>query len=165
MFNKFYIFIGVVIIGLFFVELVNSKKIGGKKSRYRYERKKFFMTSAEHEFFNVLTKIVGEHYYIFPQAHLPSILDHKIPGQYYSAAFSHINQKSVDYVLCDKEYLSPKLVIELDDKTHEREDRKVRDVEVEQMLKEAGLPLLRIDNHGTFNEEELRSRIKENISI
>ena len=165
MFNTFYIVIGVVVVGLFCIELLFPKKEEEKKSVYRYERKKFFMTRAEHEFFNVLTNIVSEHYYVFPQAHLPSILEHKIVGQYYKAALSHINQKSVDYVLCDKEYLSPKLVIELDDKTHEKEDRKERDIEVERILKEAGLPLLRIDNHGTFKEDEIRSLLKEVVTL
>lgn len=47
-------------------------------------------------------------------------MDHKIKGQNWQGALSHIDRKSVDIVLCDKNYIAPKLVIELDDKSHER---------------------------------------------
>ena len=61
---------------------------------------------------------------------------------------------------CDKVYISSKLAIELDDKTHERPDRIERDSEVERILADAGMPLLRIQNHGAFNVAELSAKIK-----
>jgi very-short-patch-repair endonuclease len=108
----------------------------------------------------VLISAVGDKYHVFPQVHLPSIVDSRVIGQNWNGAFRHVSQKSVDFVLCDKEYISPKLVIELDDKTHERLDRIERDGEVEIILKEASLPLLRLQNHGSFNKEDLIQKIK-----
>lgn len=67
-------------------------------------------------------------------------------GQNWRAALAHINRKSVDFVLCDKAYLSPKLAIELDDKSHGVLDRQDRDREVERILREAHVPLLRLEN-------------------
>ena len=93
--------------------------------------------------------------------HLPTLIDNKVVGQNWRAAFRHINGKSVDFVLCDKAYISPKLAIELDDKTHERPERQERDVEVERILQEAGVPLLRLENHGKFNAEQLSVKVKE----
>jgi len=83
-----------------------------------------------------------------------------VVGQNWKAAFRHVSQKSVDFVLCDKAYISPKLAIELDDKSHERSDRVDRDIEVERILKGAGMPLLRIQNHGTFNPQDLAQKIR-----
>jgi very-short-patch-repair endonuclease len=93
--------------------------------------------------------------------HLPTLVDHKIVGQNWHGAFRHIDEKSVDFVLCDKEKISPILAIELDDKTHEHQARQERDKEVERILKEAGMPLLRIENHGRFSPGDFARRIKE----
>jgi very-short-patch-repair endonuclease len=76
---------------------------------------------------------------------------------------AHINRKSVDFVLCDKAYISPKLAIELDDKSHERPDRQERDKEVERILSDAGVPLLRLESRGSFNPTELAQSIKSGL--
>lgn len=122
------------------------------------------MGRAEHEFFDILVEILGNQYYVFPQIHLCNILDNKVIGQNWKAAFRHINEKSIDFVICDKAYIKPLLAIELDDRTHEREDRKERDVEVERILKDAGLPLLRFENHGNFNKEEIKNVVLEKLN-
>jgi len=154
-FILFILFVGVVVILL--------KKLQGKGielRKYQYKQKNFFMSRAEHECYDALLIAVGERYHIFAQVHLPSIIDNKVVGQNWNGAFRHISQKSVDFVLCDKAYISPKLAIELDDRTHEREDRKNRDIEVERVLQDAGLPLLRLENHGSFNPKELSEKIE-----
>ncbi len=130
------------------------------KKGYQYKKKDFFLSRAEHECYDALVNAVGGDFYIFPQAHLSSIVDNKVVGQNWKAAFRHINGKSVDFVLCDKAYIAPRLAIELDDRTHGRTDRQERDGEVERILKGAGLPLLRLDNHGQFNPSELSQKIK-----
>ena len=161
------IFAVILIITLGIADKFIGKKKGTNKeeevpqSPYSYRAKNFLVTKPEHEFFDVLVSSVGERYYVFPQIHLATILDHKINGQKNNAAFRHINGKSVDYVLCDKVYIKPLLAIELDDRSHEYKNRKERDRIVESILKEAGLPLLRFENHGNFNKEEITQRISE----
>lgn len=88
---------------------------------------------------------------------------HAVKGQNWQGALSHINRKSVDFVLCDKSYISPKLAIELDDKSHQQEDRKTRDQELERILAEAGIPLLRLENHGSFDSAAIQKQIQEKI--
>ena len=122
------------------------------------------MTRAEHEYFDVLMKVVGDKYIIFAQVHLPTIVDHKVIGQNWKFALRHINQKSVDFVLCDKAYISPVLAIELDDSTHELPDRQERDGEVERVLKGAGVPLLRIQNRGHFDINAISEKINQTIA-
>lgn len=156
------ILVGVVI-ALVIVAAFFKGGFGGEeeeKRKYEYKRKDFFLTRAEHECYDALVSAVGQEYHVFAQVHLPTIVDNKVVGQNWRGAFRHINEKSVDFVLCDKAYISPKLAIELDDKTHERPDRKERDVEVERILKDAGLPLLRLENHGRFDSNELLQKIK-----
>lgn len=122
------------------------------------------MTRAEHECYDALMEAVGDRYYIFPQAHLPTFVDVRVVGQNWKGAFRHIDEKSVDFVLCDKAYLAPKLAIELDDYTHARPERQERDKEVERILKMAELPLLRLENHGTFEPKVLSDMIVNRLS-
>ncbi len=134
------------------------------KPRYHYTRKQFFLTRPEHECYDMLVAAVGETYYVFAQVHLSAILDNKVKGQSWRAAFAHINGKSVDFLLCDKAYISPKLAIELDDRTHERPDRKERDREVERILGNADIPLLRLKNTEALNAAELAQQIADAVS-
>lgn len=129
-------------------------------SKYSYTKKDFFMSRAEHECYDAIIEAVGQNYYVFAQVHLPTIVSHKTQGQNWQGAFSHINRKSVDFVLCDKNYISPKLVIELDDKSHQEEDRKIRDEELERILSEAGIPILRLENHGSFTSMAIQKQIQ-----
>ena|SRR3989338_11108704 len=157
------ILIVIVIILVIVISFFKDGFVVEEKRKYAYKRKDFFLSRAEHEFYDALVTAIGQDYLIFAQVHLPTIVDNKVVGQNWRCAFKHINEKSVDFVLCDKAYIAPRLVIELDDKTHERSDRKERDVEVERILKDAGLPLLRINNHGQFSPVELSQKIKELI--
>src|SRR3989339_1698359 len=136
-----------------------------KKSTYRYQRKDFFMTKPEHDFFDILVALLGDRYYVFPQVHLSTILDNKVKGQNWRGAFRHIDEKSVDFVICDKAYIKPLLAIELDDSSHERAGRQDRDAEVERIFKEVGLPLLRLANQNQYNKDEIRNQIFQALSI
>lgn len=157
-----YILAAVVLAAVFIAFVMRAINGDAKEeeAKYRYTRKNYFLSRAEHECYDALLSAVGAEYRIFAQVHLPTLVDGKIKGQNWQGAFRHINGKSVDFVLCDKAYMSPKLAIELDDKTHERLDRQERDREVERILEYAGLPLLRLENHGQFNATELAGKIR-----
>ena len=138
---------------------------GGEISKYiySYEAKQFVMSKSEHDAFDTIVDAVGSNYYVFPQVHLSVFLNWKVRGQNWNSAMRHINQKSVDFLLCDKKWINPKLAIELDDATHEREERKERDGEVERILKVARFPLLRIHYSDLSNATELKDRILKSL--
>lgn len=96
--------------------------------------------------------------------HLPTILDYKVNGQNWRGAFRHVDEKSVDFVLCDPVNLKPLLAIELDDKSHDEESRQLRDEEVNRIFEEANLPLLRVPNHGHFNQTQISRLIEEKFN-
>lgn len=111
------------------------------------------MTKIEGDFFKKLEHIVSDQYYVFPQVHLSALLDHRVQGQEWKYAFRHINGKSVDYVLCNKQTLRPTYAIELDDSSHDQVERRKRDQEVERIFKEANLPLIRFKNRDVSQGE------------
>lgn len=145
-----YVILGLIVLIIVLFKLVlssaSTKRKVSKNNLYSYTAKSLMMTRTESEFFLKLDHVVSERYHVFPQVHLSALLDHKVKGQDWKFAFRHINGKSVDFVLCDKETLRPTYAIELDDLTHEQSDRRKRDLEVERIFEEANLPLVRFKN-------------------
>lgn len=122
------------------------------------------MTASEQECFKILLALVGARYDVFPQIHLATILDHKVLGQNWFGAFRHIDEKSVDFVLCDKISFLPQLAIELDDKSHERPDRQERDVVVNHILNGAEIPILHIKTPELQDLESVRTKIQNALT-
>jgi hypothetical protein len=121
------------------------------------------MTKTEEYLYKILLRIFGEKYYIFPQIHLSTLFDHKVKGQNWAAAFSHINGKSVDFVLCSKTDLRPICAIELDDYTHNYKTRAARDAEVERIFEQAKCRLARIKTSPTLSDEKIAKIILDAI--
>jgi very-short-patch-repair endonuclease len=156
-----YIILGLVVVAIVLLKLVvsnfSTKRKVFKDNVYSYGAKSLMMTRTESEFFTKLDRVVSERYYVFPQVHLSALLDHKVKGQDWRFAFRHINGKSVDFVLCDRETLRPMYAIELDDLTHEQSDRRKRDIEVERIFEEANLPLVRFKNKDVSETEIIQA--------
>jgi len=162
--NNLYILIAICAIGYAIYTRLFNKRTGTteiKKTIYNYQSKQYFMTKSESDFFYMLNNVAGDRYFIFPQVHLSAILDEKIKGQNWKAAFKHINGKSVDYVLCDRQTLKPVYAVELDDNTHTYKNRQERDQEVERMFQSAEVPLVRFNNYKSLTEDEISKRFFE----
>jgi len=161
------IFIGVIIVLLIifkrFLDERTLEKAAKSPTIYQYERKHHIMTGAEADFFDTLVQTVGDTYHVFPQVHLSAILNHTVKGQTWDAAFKHINGKSVDFVLCDKDNLKPVLAIELDDWTHGRDDRRQRDAEVDRIFAGADLPLIHFTDYRKLDSSSITKAISNAI--
>ena len=159
-----YLIIGLAVLVLLLLSKLSShrshKRKVFKNNSYSYTAKQSLMTRAEDEFFLKLERAVDERYYVFPQVHLSSLLDHHVDGQDWGYAFRHINGKSVDYVLCSRETLQPTYAIELDDYSHEKSDRRKRDKEVERIFEEANLPLVRFKNKNVSEQDIIQTLIE-----
>jgi very-short-patch-repair endonuclease len=130
-----------------------------------FRRCECFMSKAEREFHDVLLGIVGpQGYRLFAQVPLTRLV--KLPSglEKRQSWQNRIDRKSVDFVLCEPRMLRPVLAIELDDSSHEREDRKQRDGLVERILEKAGVPLLRrkCEARG-YKREELAAAVSERL--
>ena len=137
----------------------NTESTEIKKSTYRYFAKNTIMTERENKFFKQLNEILGNKWFVVPQVHLSALLNHKVKGQNWKAAFRHINGKSVDYVLLSKETTKPICAIELDDSSHDRADRSARDDEVERIFKQANIPLARFRKTENLSKQDIVNTI------
>ena len=75
--------------------------------------------------------------------------------------FNKIQSKHVDFLLCDSKFVKPVLVIELDDSSHKRADRRERDEFLNQALDDAGLPILHVPVQASYDRAALRADIQQ----
>ncbi len=117
-----------------------------------------FLSAAEISFYHVLVSVVGETLTVCPKVSLNDIFFVSRPDLN-QASRNRISRKHVDFLLCDRRSMRPRLGIELDDSSHAREDRKARDEFVEQVFAAAGLALVRIPTLRSYNLSEVASRL------
>ncbi len=160
--NKNYILVIIVVIAFTIIAEV-LKTVTKSKSNYPYSKKEF-LTPTELEFFKTLIQVVNGKYFISPQIQLARMLSVQAGTTDWKKYFNRIIQKSVDFVLLDKNTMEVILVIELDDYTHKRYDRNQRDNFVDNALKAANIPILHIPVSNNYNPEELNSHILQTLS-
>lgn len=125
-----------------------------------YALRSFLMSRAERSFFGVLEQVTDQSkYYVFPQIHLASLAYVEKRTGAYQTYYNKIDRKSVDFVLFDRSTISPVLAIELDDSSHERENRQERDAFVDTVLAKVGLPLLHVKAQTGYNPQQLSEAI------
>lgn len=98
------------------------------------------LSQPEQVLYSRLIQALPEHI-ILAQVQLSQLLGVK-KGNNYRAWLNRINRMSADFVVCSKDS-SIVAVIELDDATHEREDRKAADAKKERALASAGVRVVR----------------------
>ncbi|HEU5086371.1 MAG TPA: DUF2726 domain-containing protein, partial [Roseiflexaceae bacterium] len=79
--------------------------------------------------------------------------------------FYRIQAKCVDFVLCDAATTAPRLVVELDDASHDRAERKARDSFVDAVLAHVNLPVLHVRWQRSYSQEQLAGDIRQALGL
>lgn len=116
-----------------------------------------FMTDSEVRFFALLQEAMPEHF-IFAQVQLSRLIQATDP-QDAAFWFNRICRMSADYVLVDRDAQTVIAVIELDDWTHDKPERKRADQKKTKAIESAGLPLIRFDGRRMPSATQLRHEI------
>ncbi len=99
---------------------------------------KYILTKNEWIQYKKLKEITDKkNLVICPKVRLLDIIEPRRGEKKYKTLFYKIQSKHVDFVICDQN-LYIKAIIELDDATHDREDRKSRDEFVDLILGSVG---------------------------
>lgn len=153
-----------IIVLVIILSILKLKGKTGKQTQhteyYPYKSNRYLLTKAEKSFYNVLKMALDEKYYICPKVRLADIL-YVTDSNKKQTYFNKIVGKHIDFVICEADSLSPIFVIELDDSSHERQDRKNRDDFLNKALKFAGMPILRIKASYSYNPKHLKDEIQE----
>jgi very-short-patch-repair endonuclease len=114
-------------------------------------------------FYKVVKQVVPAEFVIMAK---PRILDvlyvpKRTKGKW--AFENKIKSKHFDFVICDVQTMTPRLVIELDDKSHQRSDRQERDTFVDEATAAAGLPMMHVAVRASYVPNDLRTQILERL--
>lgn len=124
-----------------------------------YRRKKSMMTAPELKLYRSLRSMLRpERYAVLPQAALVTLVDKVSGGGYRSELF-----RVADFCIADAVTFEPLLVIELNDASHLREERKLRDDKVAAICDDAGLPLLTLTLAEADDERCVRDQLKRRL--
>lgn len=129
-----------------------------------YERRKYLLSPAERSFFGVLNQAVEHDYYVFAKVRVADIL-HVTKGV--DERQGHLNRiiaKHVDFLLCDRASVAPLLAVELDDSSHDAEDRKTRDAFLDDAFASAGIVLMHVRASRSYDVSEVQRRVKASVS-
>jgi hypothetical protein len=125
---------------------------------YPYITREHFLSPAEHSFFMVLKSVVSDSALILIKVGLGDLFCPKSSDPSKIRIYTNkIDRKHVDFLLCDPKTVYPIAGIELDDKSHQRSDRKARDEFVENVFGAAKLPLIRVPVKHSYSTTELQA--------
>ena len=164
--NNFAIFIIIItMIGILFYSYKNKiySFLESSKKGLPFKRKEFLMNIPERKFFKELQKIIPNNYIAFPQVLLSSIVRVTSSRKDFWKYHNKINRKTIDYVIFEKPYFKPVLVIEYDGKTHDKPDRIERDIKVKNILNSSGIKNFHTKHQKNINFEEIKNKIDELI--
>jgi hypothetical protein len=117
-------------------------------------------------FLRALERAAGESASIYAKVRLADLVEvrESVSGRRFWQAFNAISCKHVDYVLCNPDTLEVICVIELDDRSHQRDDRRERDEFVDNVMQAARIPMLRFPAQTRYRTTEVRRRLENTLS-
>jgi len=123
------------------------------------------LTAAEFSFLRALEAAIDGRARVFAQVGLGGVIatERGLTNSERTSAWNRIQSKSFDFVLCHPETLAPLAAVELDDRSHERAERRRRDTLVEDVCRAVGLPLVRFPVRARYSIHELRARLEEDV--
>lgn len=142
------------LLAIFKVFGINPSSGKGGDEPLPYRQRDDFLSPAELSFYRVLTQIIADKAIICPKVRVGDILFVAHPNENLSY-INRINQKHVDFVLCDPTSMRPLGVVELDDASHGRSDRQSRDEFVDRAFEAAAVPIVHVPAQRAYRTTEV----------
>ena len=118
-------------------------------------RRKFLLTKNEYWFYKSLKEIADKYdFAVLAKIRFADLVEVSAEAdkKEYMKYFGKIKSKHIDFILCKKDNLYPELLIELNDSSHNTEDRIKRDEFIKKIAEKVGYKMVFVD--GTQNLEE-----------
>lgn len=153
----------VVVVAVVFLKMKQPPLGGGLE----FAKREPLFTPAERSFLGVLEQSLDGRYRVFGKVRLGDIVK---PAKGMSkskraTARNKVNQKHVDFVVCSASDLTVVVVVELDDKSHERDDRLIRDQFIDRALADAKIPIIHFSAKKGYALAEVRAKLAECLAI
>lgn len=133
-----------------------------RPARSPYRARRALLSRGELAFYRVLRAAVGSSVGIAVKVRLADVIWCP-PRLFHRAAGARVSQKHLDFVLYDLRSTAVVLSVELDDRSHDRKERRIRDIFVDKVLARCGIPLLRVRAAPVYSERDLRARLQASL--
>ena len=127
-----------------------------------YFSKDFLLSKGEHAFYDVLRRSIPEGVGISMKVRLADVIGCS-GADWKQGHGGRISQKHLDFVLYDLVSTRILAAVELDDRSHRRQDRIERDAFLEEAMEAASVPLLRVPAASTYDARSLRDLIRPHV--
>ncbi len=120
------------------------------------------LTAAEQKFYEALDSAIDGRLLILTKVRIADLF--QVTSASRSArhrVFQSIACKHVDFVLAEAENLRPLAAIELDDSSHQRADRRLRDELLDDLFQKAAFPLLRFRTASVYSPRMIEQRVEK----
>ena len=134
--------------------------------RVHVEPVESLLTAAEQKFYEALDAAVDGRLVILSKVRIADLFI--VTSASRSAkyrVFRSIACKHVDFLLAEVENLRPIAAIELDDSSHQRSDRRLRDQMLDDLFAKAAFPLLRFRTAAAYNRRLIEERLGEIVEL
>lgn len=131
-----------------------------------YYLKKSLFSPAERSFLGVLESLNYEGVTIASKVRLADVFGIKkgLERGDRQRALNRISAKHVDFLLIQKSDGAPLVGIELDDSSHDEDDRVARDAFVDTVFASAGLPILHVVAKAAYDPKEIHRQIDQALA-
>ena len=132
-----------------------SSEVDESQDGYVYNKKTTLITKSEQGYFSAIKEGVPSDYFVFPQINLASFIEKVDDSKFRNELF-----RNVDFLITDGNYV-PRIVIEINDMSHNSTDRKERDEKVKNICEEAGIPIITLWTSYGINQSYINEKIAE----
>jgi len=154
-----------VALGLMALKAKGASTQGAEKLDVYYLKKSLF-SPAERSFLGVLESLNYDGVTIASKVRLADIFGIKkgLERGDRQRALNRISAKHVDFLIIQKSDGAPLLGIELDDSSHDEDDRIARDAFVDTVFASAGLPILHVIAKAAYDPKEIHRLIDQALA-
>jgi very-short-patch-repair endonuclease len=145
-----------------FAPALGSPSLAQRRIANDYAVVTSLLTAAEQTYYAVLRAALPAEYTIMVQVALNRlVVVQRLPKTHHwrDPRWSRIAQKSLDYVVVRTADMVPVLVIELDDASHTQQMRIARDALVDDVLRDAGLPVIHQPVRATYDRMAIQAQL------
>ena len=155
--------ISILLVVVLATVLLALVKFAKPSKAHTYTKQKYLLTKAELQFFDVLQKALeNTRLCAIPKVRLGDLI--AVSGtkdKEWFRMYAKVAQKHVDFALCKKDTMQIVGAIELDDRSHRKEDNSRRDAEKNHCCKKAGITLIRVQAAKEYSKNHIYSTIRQ----
>lgn len=152
-----FLIVGLMVVVSFYV--ARSQKLAAYR---HYQRQAYLFTPAERAFLPLLESALGEGRRVYAKVRVADVIGVRqgMAASIRQTALNKISSKHLDFVVCDSATLAIQGAVELDDSSHSRADRRLRDEFLDGLFDAVGLPLIRVPVRSVHCLDDIRQAVQ-----